>query len=864
VRGDEQARDGLAHPGVGARVQQVFQRGGLQQLAELLTAGAQISGQHAVQVGGTESTTQSTEGLGHFFVGRAGDAGSHRLASGVPKIKILAACRGLESGASGSGGAMETMRPHRLAAGSLLLASPGCALAAEGLPGGWGVLALVLAAMAATAAAAGWWCGGRRTRAVADVGSMIDADSELLLALCGSGDGFWTWDPGCDELVWSVPEADSPRRVRHRLRGRRWLSERVHPEDRDRLQAALAAHRAGTAPEYACEYRVRASASPLHWTWIRARGRIVRRDDVGQPMLLAGTFHEATRERAEESERRISAAVIDHMLEGVVITDLEFNFVAANPAFERLTGYAETELKGLSAKVLDSTHHDASFYAEVRGRIATDGHWSGEMWQRRRSGDDFLAWLQIAAVYGPDGAHGHYVAVMSDITDRKRAEQRLRFLAHYDPLTSLPNRSLLRQRLRQRIERGGSRRLALMFLDLDRFKHVNDSLGHAAGDELLRQAARRLRHAVGDAESLARFGGDEFTVMVAGDASNEAVENLAGEILDAFAGPLAVAGQEIAISPSIGIAYYPDHARDAEELLRHADAAMYEAKARGRNTWRVYSARLAEDASERTRLETSLRKALDRDEIRLVYQPKLSLRSGRITGVEALMRWRSAELGHVPPTRFIPLAEETGLIVPLGEWALRRAVSQAKSWKDAGLGDLRIAVNVSAVQLSRGGYPELVALVLDGLGVPPSWLEIELTESALMADPKRAGQTVNELREIGVRVSIDDFGTGYSSLGHLRGLAIDTVKIDKSFVEGIEHNVDDEVLTSTIVLMAHSLGLSVVAEGVETERQLAFLRSENCDEVQGYWLSRPLDARACTEFLRDYRMPKGLVLPGAG
>lgn len=757
------------------------------------------------------------------------------------------------------------MRQHRLAAGLLLLTWPGWALAGGGLPGGWGSVALTLGAMAASAAVACWWCGGRRRAGrLADVESMIDADSELLMALCGSGEGFWAWDPGTDELVWSLPAANGTRHLRHRGQGQRWLAERVHPEDQERLQATLSAHCAGKTPECDLEYRVRVSAGAEHWTWIRARGRIVRRDAGGQRSLLAGTFYEATRERAEESERRISAAVIDHMLEGVVITDLNFNFVAANPAFERLTGYTEEELKGRSATVLDSPHHDASYYAEVRARVATEGRWSGEMWQRRRSGDDFLAWLQIAAVYGPDGKHGHYVAVMSDITERKRAEQRLRFLAHYDPLTSLPNRSLLRQRLRQRIERSGSRRLALMFIDLDRFKYVNDSLGHAAGDELLRQVARRLRLAVGDGESLARFGGDEFTVLVTGDASNEAVENLASEILDAFAGPLTVAGQEIAISPSIGIAYYPDHARDAEELLRHADAAMYEAKARGRNTWRVYSTRLAEDASERTRLESSLRKALDRDEIRLVYQPKLSLRSGRISGVEALMRWRSAELGHVPPSRFIPLAEETGLIVPLGEWALRRAVAQAKSWKDAGLGDLRVAVNVSAVQLARGGYPELVALVLDGLAVPPSWLEIELTESALMADPKRAGETVNQLRELGVHVSIDDFGTGYSSLGHLRALAIDTVKIDKSFVEGIEHNVDDEVLTSTIILMAHSLGLSVVAEGVETERQLAFLRSENCDEVQGYWLSRPLDARSCTEFLRDYQMPKGLVLPGAG
>ncbi len=516
------------------------------------------------------------------------------------------------------------------------------------------------------------------------------------------------------------------------------------------------------------------------------------------------------------------------MLEGVSITDLDFLFVSANPAFLRLTGYTAEELTGQPASLLDSARHD-------RGEVLN-----------------------------PEGARSHFVAVMADITDRKRAEQRLRYLAHYDQLTSLPNRAFLRQRLRQRIDGGGSRRFALMFMDLDRFKHVNDSLGHAAGDELLRQAAKRLAHVVGDPENVARFGGDEFTVIATGDTSNEGVERLAGEILDVFAGPLLVAGQELAISPSIGIAYYPDHGRNMDELLRHADAAMYDAKARGRNTYRVYSARLAEDATERTRMEAALRKALDRDEIRLVYQPKLSLRSGRITGVEGLLRWRSAELGHVPPSRFIPLAEETGLILPLGEWALRQALSQARAWADMGMPELRIAVNVSALQLTRGGYAELVKMVLDGHGLSPSWLEIELTESALMADPKRSGRTVAELRELGVRVAIDDFGTGYSSLSYLRGLAIDTVKIDKSFVDGIEHNVDDEVLTSTIVLMAHSLGLSVVAEGVETERQLTFLRGENCDEIQGYWLARALEADACRQFVAGYRMPKGLVLPGAG
>ncbi len=711
-------------------------------------------------------------------------------------------------------------------------------------------------------ALAGWLLGRRsavRTHAL--LPAAMASDQRLMWALWGSGDSFWIWEVDNDLLSWASADAVLGFKDQMSTSGKNWRERVIHRDDRQRVETAIDDHLNGVREQYEVEYRLRDVAG--HWNWVRAHGRVVTRDEAGKPTLVAGTFRVIERERGEEAQRRISAEVIRHMLEGVCITDLAFCFVSANPAFLRLTGYTAEELAGQPTSMLDSVKHTKEFFSEVREELQSRGHWSGEMWQRRRSGDDFIAWLQIAEVLSPEGERSHFVAVMADITDRKRAEQRLRYLAHFDQLTSLPNRAFLRQRLRQRIDSGGSRRFALMFMDLDRFKHVNDSLGHAAGDELLRQAARRLAHVVGDADNVARFGGDEFTVIATGDTSNEGVERLAGEILDGFAGPLLVGGQEIAISPSIGIAYYPDHGRNMDELLRHADAAMYEAKARGRNTYRVYSARMAEDASERTRLESALRKALDRDEIRLVYQPKLSLRSGRITGVEALLRWRSADLGHVPPSRFIPLAEETGLILPLGEWALRQALSQARAWADSGLPDLRIAVNVSAVQLTRGGFAELVKMVLDGHRLSSSWLEIELTESALMADPKRTSQTIAELREIGVRVAIDDFGTGYSSLSYLRGLAIDTVKIDKTFVDGIEHNVDDEVLTSTIVLMAHSLGLSVVAEGVETERQLTFLRGENCDEIQGYWLARPLDADACYQFVRGYTMPKGLVLPGA-
>ncbi len=720
--------------------------------------------------------------------------------------------------------------------------------------------AFELSALAIAALLAGFAFGrSRRPQARSEpVGS---ADERLSWALWGSGDGFWTWDIKSDELKSAGAETVLGFAREITVSGREWRDRFVHRDDIDRVGGALDQHVRGETEHFEAEYRLRDAKNS--WVWIRARGRVVTRDPDGTPRTLAGIYRIAEQERADEAWRRTSEAVIRHMLEGVAVTDTSYHFVSANPAFLKLTGYANEELLAQPTMILDSSQHSAQFYQDVRRELEGRGAWSGEMWQRRRSGDDFLAWLQIAEVLNSEGKRTNFVAVIADVTDRKRAEHRLRYLAHYDALTGLPNRAFLRHRLRQRIESGGSTRFALAFLDLDRFKHINDSLGHAAGDELLRQAARRLTHVVGNKENIARFGGDEFTVMITGDVNSEVVENLCAEILDAFAGPLMVDGQEVAISPSIGIAYYPDQGRSIDDLLRNADAAMYDAKARGRNTYRVYSARLAEDASDRTRMESALRKSLDRDELRLVYQPKLSLRSGRITGAEALLRWRSAELGHVPPSKFIPMAEETGLILQLGEWALRQALSQARAWKDSGLPEIRIAVNVSSVQLTRGGYAEMVKNVLENMALSPGWLEIELTESALMVDPKRASATIADLRSLGVKVAIDDFGTGYSSLSYLRGLAIDTVKIDKSFVDGIEHNVDDEVLTSTIVLMAHSLGLSVVAEGVETEQQLRFLRGENCDEVQGYWLARPLEADACRTFVFDYRMPRGLVLAGS-
>ena len=734
------------------------------------------------------------------------------------------------------------------------VAMPATCAAANGAAGwiGFGILGWVVAL--------GLWWAHRRAAALQQHLASA-SDTRLSEALHGSGLGLWSWNLGTRRVSWSSAERIAGSAGDHSMAEQHWRSQVVHRDDRAQVERALADHVEGRAPHYEAVYRARSADGS--WVWIRAVGKLVERDANGRPLRITGTFRGIDRERQEAERQRIAEAVVEHMLEGVSITDTDFRFESVNPAFERVTGYSASELIGQPASMLNSLQHPPSVYVEMRRKLAERGSWSGELWQKQRSGADFLAQLQVSCVRNDLGQVSHYVAVMSDITDRKRAEHRLRFLAHYDTLTGLPNRAFVRQRLRQLLEGGPDRRVALLFLDLDRFKHINDSLGHKAGDELLRQAAKRLRLVVGDLDRVGRLGGDEFTALLIDVNQRDEIEHVAAEILDSFSGPLLVMGHEVAISPSIGIAVYPDDGRSLDELLQHADAAMYQAKAQGRNTYRFYSHSLAEDAHERTRLESALRRALDRNELSLVYQPKLSLRSGRISGVEALMRWHSGELGEISPARFIPIAEETGLIVAFGEWALRQSLSQFQRWQEQGLPVLRIAVNVSQVQMARPDFVDLVKHLIESHQLPAGVLEIELTESVLMADPDRAGKAVADLRALGVRVSIDDFGTGYSSLSYLRGLAIDAVKIDKSFVDGIENNVDDEVLTSTIVLMAHSLGLAVVAEGVESERQLTFLRGENCDEIQGYWLAKPMDPELCRSFIQSFEPPKRLVLPGA-
>ncbi|HEX2594838.1 MAG TPA: diguanylate cyclase, partial [Luteimonas sp.] len=532
-----------------------------------------------------------------------------------------------------------------------------------------------------------------------------DREERLKLALWASGDQFWDYDVARDELqrMRANDDVRSPSDIRVAIATE--VDHQIHRDDLPQVREQLRQHLRGDSPLFLSEHRVLDDDG--HWIWVRARGRVVERDANGRALRMAGTARNITHSRHAERERRIAAEVLRSMNEAVSILDRNFDFVSVNPAFSRMTGYGDVEVIGRNGSLLDSAQHDPAFYRAIREQLRLHGRWSGEMWQQRKDGDEFLCAYECSAVLDGNGQHALYVVVLSDITDQKRAEQELRYLANFDTLTNLPNRTLLSERLSRAIVRARRQeaRIAVLFLDLDRFKDINDSLGHSAGDRILRAAAVRLQDAVGAQHTVARLGGDEFTVVLEHLGAPEQADKIAREIITAFEAPLLLDDrQEVSVSTSIGISLYPDHAQVPTELLKQADTAMYQAKAAGRRTYMRYDESMDLTTRRRATLSNALRKVLDRGELHLVYQPRLGVAEQRIVGVEALLRWRSEEHGDIPPTQFIPLAEESGLILEIGEWVLREACLTLRRWHDHGLAGLAMSVNVSVLQLLRGDF----------------------------------------------------------------------------------------------------------------------------------------------------------------
>jgi diguanylate cyclase (GGDEF)-like protein/PAS domain S-box-containing protein len=539
--------------------------------------------------------------------------------------------------------------------------------------------------------------------------------------------------------------------------------------------------------------------------------------------------------------QRLAERVFRKTIEGIVITDAQGRIESVNPAFTQITGYTEKEVIGKTPRVLKSNHHDAAFYREMWRSIESTGQWSGEIWNRRKCGEVFLESQTIQRIESEDGSE-RYVAVFNDITEQRRKDKHIEHLAFHDSLTGLPNRSLLADRLKQAIalvnRTGGS--LAVMLVDLDNFKNINDSFGHDQGDDLLKVVAARLLKEVRTTDTVARLGGDEFVLLLQPSGRAEEIAAIAERIIGEIALPIELSRLSLRVGASIGIAVYPNDGADASSLVKIADTAMYDAKAAGKGTYRFFDARMADRVQERLHLEMDLRKAVEQNEFELHYQPKMCLPFKSVCGAEVLIRWRHPVRGLIPPMAFIPLAEETGLIEPVGDWVLEEACRQLSVWKSSATGLTSLAVNVSALQLRQGNLATKIQALLDRYRLRGEMLEIELTESAVMRNPDQAIESMAAIRALGVRISVDDFGTGHSSLAYLKRLPLDVLKIDRSFVSEAHHNEESAAICNAILGLAHSLKLDTVAEGVETAEQLAFLESHGCTVAQGYYFSRPL------------------------
>ena len=556
-------------------------------------------------------------------------------------------------------------------------------------------------------------------------------------------------------------------------------------------------------------------------------------------------FADITERRQTEEKLRLSATVLEHIADGVMVIGIDGRIVAVNPAFTQITGYTEIEALGQNSSLTSSPRHDSGLFERMWSELAASGFWRGEIWNQRKNGERYLEWLTVSAVRDNLGATTHYVGVFSDITKVKESQDKLDHMAHHDPLTALPNRLLFHDRLGHALLRAArdGEQLAILFIDLDRFKNVNDTLGHHVGDELLKQVAAALEGRLREGDTLARLGGDEFIVLLENIEGEFGARHVAEKLIAMFEQPFMVSDYELFVTGSVGISLYPDDALDLNMLIRNADVAMYQAKARGRNGYQFYAPSMTGEGVERLRLETMLRRSIEKNEIFLNYQPQVEIDTGRLIGVEALVRWENPELGAVTPIRFIPLAEDTGFINQLGKWVLFEACRQMVRWQQAGLHVPKIAVNLSVKQFERGSIVDMVADILTETGLEPHRLQLEVTESVIM-NTGDALVFINDLHSIGVGLAIDDFGTGYSSLAYLKQLPVQTLKIDRSFIKDISTDANDEAITIAIIQLGKSLNLSVIAEGVETEEQAAFLLEHGCNLAQGYFYSRPVLADA--------------------
>jgi diguanylate cyclase (GGDEF)-like protein/PAS domain S-box-containing protein len=661
--------------------------------------------------------------------------------------------------------------------------------------------------------------------------------------------GSWEVDIQSSNLYWSeelyrifeIDPEDGPGDYERFL-------QTVHPDDRKRVDLAYK-NAIESHQSYEIEHRVLTADGRIKQ--IRERGETIYADD-GTPLRSIGTAQDITDIRRMESEMSLLGTAFQHSGEAILISDHENRILTVNPAFTTLTGYTQEEVVGRNPSVLSAGRNTREDYERMWAAIQQNGYWQGEVWDRRKDGGIYPKWLSISVIFADDGNVRYYMAHFTDISAERAAEAKLHHMAHHDMLTGLFNRYSLKDRLEHSlaVARRNSGRVALMFIDLDRFKGINDTLGHHVGDELLVEVSQRLHKCVRDSDVVARLGGDEFVIMLTGLEHSSSAATIAEKVLSSVGEPYSIGPHLLYTTPSIGIAIYPMDGNDSEALMKNADAAMYHAKNAGRNNFQFFDAKMNEAALERLGIEHALRLALGREEFRLHFQPVIDIRTGRVASVEALIRWQHPEKGLLAPGLFIGVAEETGLIQPIGEWVFWAACRQLADFRAAGIPDVKMGINISAIQMRSSDLALLAKGGITAHSLAPGDLIFEITESVAMAQPDETVRVLDVLHDMGVTLALDDFGTGYSSLSYLRMFPLDKLKLDRSFVEEIGQDIDGQVICDATIGLAQNLGLQLIAEGVETEEQLDYLKARGCNLVQGYLFSRPIPGDEVMAFIR--------------
>ncbi|MCU7835868.1 MAG: EAL domain-containing protein [gamma proteobacterium symbiont of Taylorina sp.] len=562
--------------------------------------------------------------------------------------------------------------------------------------------------------------------------------------------------------------------------------------------------------------------------------------------------HEVDERNKAELQLRLTSTVFEHTSEGIIITDANALIIDCNQAFTDISGYSLSEVKGKNPSIANSGRHNKIFFKSMWQSIIQSGQWAGEIWDRRKNGEIYPKWLSINSVLNTEGKISHYIGVFTDISHIKETEKKLEHLAFKDSLTNLPNRQLFYDRFELELKRANrleNKRVALLFIDLDQFKHINDTHGHHIGDELLQVIAQRLETCVRDKDTVARLGGDEFTVILSDIDSSAVATDIAVKIINRVSLPINLHHHELFIGASIGISIYPEDSTDREILIRNADAAMYYAKENGRGNFQFFNEAINLRNQKRSQLEADLRRAIKEEEFELYFQPQINILTEEIIGAEVLIRWNDPKKGLISPLDFIPIAEENGMIIEIGEWVFKQTCRYLHNCIAQGKHPVPIAINLSAVQFSDEGLIDMIESVLEQENLSTQWIELEITESAIMENADKAIGILDKLSTLGIRISIDDFGTGYSSLAYLKKFTVDKLKIDREFIKNLPDDKEDVVLTSTMIILAKNLGLDVLAEGVETKEQVYFLKQHGCNLIQGYYYSKPLPEAEFKEYV---------------